>query len=76
MVGFDPFLFEFVLVLLRNVQGAKEFAQRPGFQDQFSVDRVRWETMKKAGKNQHEIWGNKMYKIVYESQERKKMQLN
>ncbi|KAL3808669.1 hypothetical protein ACHAXA_001241 [Cyclostephanos tholiformis] len=39
-------------------EGAKQFAQLSGFQDRFSIDRLSWEAMKKAGKNQTEIWGS------------------
>ncbi|KAL7443623.1 hypothetical protein ACHAXM_009062 [Skeletonema potamos] len=45
-------------------EGAVQFSQQDGFQKQFSVDRVSWEAMKKAGKDQSEIWGERMYNIT------------
>jgi hypothetical protein len=51
-----------VLLYIFFHQGAKQFAQMNGFQQQFSVDRLSWEAMKKSGKNQKEIWGSKVYK--------------
>ena len=44
-------------------EGAKIVAGQPGFQERFSVDRISWESMKKAGMNQQNIWGNKMYSM-------------
>ncbi|KAL7498086.1 hypothetical protein ACHAWT_009848 [Skeletonema menzelii] len=41
-------------------EGAVQFSQQDGFQRQCSIDRVSWEAMKKAGKNQSEIWGDRM----------------
>jgi len=52
----------YLYVLCNFLQGAKEFAQMNGFQERFSVDRLSWEGLKKSGKNQKEIWGNKVYK--------------
>ena len=40
--------------------GAVQFSQQDGFQRQFSIDRLSWEALKKAGKNQSEIWGDRM----------------
>ena len=51
-----------LFVYFPSPQGAKQFAQINGFQQRFSVDRLSWEAMKKNGKNQKEIWGNKVYK--------------
>ena len=45
-------------------QGAQQFAQQPGFQDSFSIDRSTWETMKKAGKDQKEIWGSRIHNVL------------
>ena len=45
-------------------EGAVQFSQQDGFQKQFSIDRVSWEAMKKAGKDQSEIWGELMYNIA------------
>lgn len=44
-------------------EGAVEFAQQSGFQKQYSIDRVTWEAMKKTGKDQEEIWGDRMYNM-------------
>lgn len=44
-------------------EGAKQFSSNMRFQEDFSVDRLSWEAMKKAGKTQQEIWGKKMYNI-------------
>ncbi|KAL7543883.1 hypothetical protein ACHAWF_007473 [Thalassiosira exigua] len=41
-------------------QGAKQFSSKPGFLEQFSIDRLSWEAAKKSGKNQGDIWGTKM----------------
>lgn len=41
-------------------EGAKQFSRRPGFQEQYSVDRLSWEAMKKKGMTQQEIWDEKM----------------
>jgi actin-related protein len=45
-------------------EGAVQFSQQDGFQKQFSIDRVSWEAMKKAGKDQSGIWGERMNNIV------------
>jgi len=42
-------------------EGAVQFSQQDGFQKQFSIDRGSWEAMKKAGKDQSEIWGERMH---------------
>ncbi|KAL7447728.1 hypothetical protein ACHAWC_000057, partial [Mediolabrus comicus] len=44
-------------------EGAVEFSQKSGFQKQYSVDRVTWEALKKTGKDQEEIWGDRMYNM-------------
>ena len=44
-------------------EGAVEFSQQNGFQKQYSIDRVTWEAMKKTGKDQEEIWGDRMYNM-------------
>ena len=41
-------------------EGAVQFSQQDGFEKQFSIDRLSWEAMKKDGKNQSEIWGDRM----------------
>lgn len=41
-------------------EGAVQFSQQDGFQKQFSIDRLSYEAKKKAGKNQSEIWGDRM----------------
>jgi hypothetical protein len=53
-------------ILALIYQGAKQFAQRTGFREKYSIDRASWEAMKKSGKNQHEIWGNKKIKNAIE----------
>ncbi|KAL7472345.1 hypothetical protein ACHAXS_012666 [Conticribra weissflogii] len=40
-------------------EGAKQFAMQPDFQEKFTVDRISWEAMKTAGKDQKEIWGGR-----------------
>jgi len=41
-------------------EGSKEFAKQPDFQKRFTIDRISWEAMKKAGKDQTEIWGERV----------------
>lgn len=33
---------------------------QPDFQEKFTIDRITWEAMKSAGKDQKEIWGGRM----------------
>ncbi|KAL9180196.1 hypothetical protein ACHAXT_008166 [Thalassiosira profunda] len=47
-------------------EGARKFSSRPGFQERFSVDRLSWESLKKAGKDQQEIWGKRMHATIAE----------
>ncbi|KAL3797789.1 hypothetical protein ACHAWO_000406 [Cyclotella atomus] len=42
-------------------EGAKIFSQRPDFREKLSIDRVSWESMKKAGADQQDIWGDRIY---------------
>lgn len=42
------------------LQGAKLCSRQPDFQQKFSIDRISWESMKKAGKDQKEIWGDRV----------------
>jgi actin-related protein len=44
-------------------EGAVRFAQQRGFQKHFSIDITSWEAMKKSGKDQKEIWGERMYNL-------------
>ncbi|KAL7533877.1 hypothetical protein ACHAXR_005506 [Thalassiosira sp. AJA248-18] len=48
-------------------EGAKQFSRQAGFQERYSVDRLSWETMKKAGKNQNDIWGKKIYNAIVQT---------
>lgn len=41
-------------------EGAVQFSQQDGFQKQCSIDRASWEGMKKAGKDQSGIWGERI----------------
>lgn len=41
-------------------EGAKQFSRQPDFQERFSVDRLSWESMKKMGMTQQEIWDKTM----------------
>jgi len=41
-------------------QGARICLKQPGFQERHSVDRNTWDLMKKAGRDQHDIWSDKM----------------
>lgn len=41
-------------------KGAVQFSQQDGFRKQYSLDRISWEAMKKAGKDQAEIWGERI----------------
>ena len=45
-------------------EGAVQFSQQDEFQKHYSIDRVSWEAKKKAGKDQAEIWGERMYNII------------
>ncbi|KAL7517041.1 hypothetical protein ACHAWX_001999 [Stephanocyclus meneghinianus] len=42
-------------------EGAKQFSRQPGFQERFGIDRIGWEAMKKAGKDQKQIWGDRIH---------------
>jgi hypothetical protein len=50
-----------LFISLLNSQGAKIFSQRPDFREKLSIDRVSWESMKKAGADQQDIWGDRIY---------------
>jgi len=41
-------------------EGARICSNQPGFQERHSVDRATWDLMKKAGRDQHDIWSDKM----------------
>lgn len=45
-------------------QGAKHFSQQPNFQEKFSIDRITWESMKKLGKDQQDIWGDRIHNKI------------